>query len=116
MDIDFSALGSQIGDRIASVLTGFGKSAGGFARAEGEKIALSIKQIAELVRDGEILPEEAPLYLDIQMQHSRAVLRTVEGIGLVAAEQAINGALDLIKGAVTAALGFPLVRQAGVGG
>jgi hypothetical protein len=110
MDLDFGALAGQIGDRIGTVLAGHGKTAGGFARAEGEKIALAIKHIAEMVRDGEILPEEAPLYLDIQMQHSRAVLRTVEGIGLVAAEQAINGALDLLKGAVTTALGFPLVR------
>jgi len=110
MDVDFGALAGQIGDRIGTVLAGHGKTAGGFARTEGEKIALAIRQIAEMVRDGEILPEEAPLYLDIQMQHSRAVLRTVEGIGLVAAEQAINGALDLIKGAVTTALGFPLVR------
>ncbi|ATY31265.1 hypothetical protein [Sphingomonas psychrotolerans] len=110
MDVDFGRLAGQISDRIASVLTGYGKSAGGFARTEGEKIALAIRQIAEMVRDGEILPEEAPLYFDIQLQHSRAVLRTVEGIGLVAAEQAINGTIDLIRGAVTTALGFPLVR------
>ncbi len=110
MDVDFGALGGQIGERIVAVLAGHGKTAGGFARTEGEKIALAIRQIAEMVRDGEILPEEAPLYFDIQLQHSRAVLRTVEGIGLIAAEDAINGTLDLIKGAVTTALGFPLVK------
>ncbi len=110
MDLDFGALAGQITERIVGVLAGHGKTAGGFARTEGEKIALAIKQIGEMVADGEILPREAPLYLEIQMQHSRAVLRTIEGIGLVAAEEAINGALDLIKGAVNTALGFPLVR------
>lgn len=58
---------------------------------------------------GELDEEEARLYLDIRKNALRAVVLATEGIGLVAAENAINAALGAVRNAVNKALGFPLL-------
>jgi hypothetical protein len=109
MALDFQQIAGEVTAKIVSVLTGYGKDAGSYARTEGEKIALSIKHIGEMFVAGEIGEEEARLMLDIQTRASRAVLLAVEGIGIIAAEQAINGAMSIIKDAVNTGLGFKLI-------
>ena len=45
----------------------------------------------------------------MQKNASRSVLLTVEGLGILAVEEAINAALDVIKGAANKAIGFALL-------
>ena len=73
---------------------------GGFV---GEAFAT---QVSVLARDG---VQQAELHLQIQKNAMRSVLLTVEGLGLLAAEQAINQALALVKDQVNAAVGFALL-------
>ena len=80
-----------------------------YATSEFKKIGESIRFIAQQVAAGKMGKEEAQLQLSIQQHASRAALLAVEGLGLVAAEQAINAALAAVKTTVNAALPFKLL-------
>ena len=58
---------------------------------------------------GQIDEEEAELQFNIQKNASRTVLLTIEGLGILAVEQAINAALDVVSDTVNTALGFNLI-------
>ena len=75
----------------------FKKIAGDIAFIEAQRVA------------GAMTAEQAKLHLDVQKNAARTVLLTLEGIGLLAAEAAINAALGAVKKTVNAALGFALI-------
>lgn len=106
--IDIGALGGELGDKLTEILSGHAKNVASYAEAEGRKLAQSAAEIAQLRVSGEIDDEEMRLQLDIQKNASRAVLMTIKGIGLIAAEQAINAAFDILRGALGRAVGVPL--------
>src|SRR5262249_21137968 len=80
-----------------------------YARAEFRKIAHSIELIERQYPAGEITRQEARLHMAIQRNASPTVLLTIEGIGLLAAEAALNAALNAIRKAVNTAIGFVLI-------
>jgi cell division septum initiation protein DivIVA len=106
--IDVDQIASQAAQKMLEVLAGTGKQVVGYAEAEAKKLATSAAEIALLRVKGEITDEEAQLHLDIQKHASRAVLMGIEGISLIGAEQAINGALSVIGNAIRAATGLAL--------
>jgi hypothetical protein len=61
------------------------------------------------VAAGEINQQQAGLLLDMQTSASRNVLLTLQGLALLAVEEAINAALAVVKTAVNAATGFELI-------
>jgi hypothetical protein len=52
--------------------------------------------------------EEAQVLLDMQKHATRAVLLASEGMSALAAEQAINAALDVAKATLNAAIKIPI--------
>jgi hypothetical protein len=80
-----------------------------FAESEFKKIAESIVFIEGQVLLGKMTPEEARLHLDIQTNASRTVFLTIEGLGILTVEAAINAALAVVREAVNTALGFALL-------
>jgi transposase len=107
--IDVGALTGDMAGAMTGALLGGGKTAAIYAKNEAEKIAISIRQIAELYASGIIDAEEARLKLEIQKNTSRTMLLAVKGIGILTAEQAINAGLGVVRGAVNTALGFALL-------
>jgi hypothetical protein len=107
--IDVGVLAGEVAKAMGSTLAAYGSDAASYAKTEGEKIAVSIRQIIELYAGGKIDAEEARLKLDLQKNTTRIVLLSVEGIGIIAAEQAINAGLSVIRGAVNSAIGFALL-------
>jgi hypothetical protein len=65
--------------------------------------------IEEMLAAGQINQQQAQLLLDMQKSASRSVLLTLKGLALLTAEEAINAALDIVKGVVNAAVKFPLI-------
>jgi hypothetical protein len=53
--------------------------------------------------------EKAQLHLEMQKNAAKTTLLTLEGLGILAVEAAVNAALDVIKGTVDTALGFALI-------
>ena len=80
-----------------------------FAENEFRKLGQTITFIGEKTAAGELTEDEARLLLEMQKNAARAVLLTLEGMALLAAEAVINAALDGVKGTVNAALGFALL-------
>jgi hypothetical protein len=80
-----------------------------YAKSEFLKIAQTIALIEEEALTGTLTKDEAALLLDMQKNASRAVLAGVEGMSLLAVEQAINAALSAIKAIVNGTLPFKLI-------
>ena len=106
--IDVGALGSEIGGSILQTLARHGKKVASYAQQEGEKLARSAQEIATLRARGEIDDAELRLQLEIQKNASIAVLMTIKGVGKIAVEQAINGAMAIVRGAIGRATGLPI--------
>ena len=104
--IDVAAVGAEAARKMLAVLTGAGKDVIGYARGEANKLAVSASEIATLRLSGRIDDEEAALQLDIQKNASKAVLSAIEGISILAAEQAVNAALGVIGTAIKGATGL----------
>ncbi len=100
-------IGQVAGDAANAMLGVLGAAATDlvdYAKAEATKLATSALEIAQLRVKGIINDEELALHLEIQKHASRAVLMAIKGIGIIAAEQAINAAFAVIRNAVNAAL------------
>ena len=80
-----------------------------YAEAEAKKLAQTLLMIEKLKLRGKINKRQAELLLDIQRNTSRSVILTIEGLGLLAAEAAINAALDSITDTVNGAIGWRLL-------
>ena len=80
-----------------------------YGKAEAEKLARTLVMIETLKISGRINEEQAALHLQIQKNATRTVLLTLEGLGILAVEAAINEALKVIKDTVNTAVGFVLI-------
>ncbi len=80
-----------------------------FAEREFMRLAEAMARSADLVTAGELEPEDAALHLEVQQGASRAVLATVPGLGVSAAQEAVNAAVSAVRLDVNAAVPFRLV-------
>jgi hypothetical protein len=80
-----------------------------FARAEAKKTAETLAMIERLTLAGQINLRQAKALLSMQKNSALAVLLTVEGLGLLTVESAINAALASVRDTVNTALGFVLI-------
>lgn len=109
MAIDVGQLASQMLAAALPILKKDAQDAESFAKTEFTKIAQTIASIGEQVATGLINQQQAQLLLDMQTSASRNVLLTLQGLGLLAVEAAINAALGVVKTAVNTAVGFALI-------
>jgi len=80
-----------------------------YARGEFQKIAHDILLIERLRKQKKISARRARLHLEVQKNAAKTVLLATEGMGILAAEAAINAALRAINDTVNAAIGFRLL-------
>lgn len=103
-----SLASSMLAAAKGSVTTGWNTLAP-FAQTQFTNIAQQIMDIEAQLAAGSITQAQASLLLDMQKNASRAALLSVEGIGLLTAQNAINAALAAVAAAVNGALGFALL-------
>jgi len=80
-----------------------------FAKSQFTNIAQTVAQIAAGVPTGQIDEQQAKYLLSIEKHATETALLTVEGLGIVAAESAINAALGAVATLVNTAVGFALI-------
>lgn len=80
-----------------------------FAEPELKRLATVLRDISTMVAEGEISPEEAKSLLRIHRKTTETVMLAVKGMGLLAVENAINAALDVVGDAVNTASGFAIL-------
>ncbi len=81
-----------------------------YAETEAKKMAQSLVMIEVLSISGKINAAQAALHLEIQKNATRMVFLTLEGLGILTAEAAMNAALNVVKESVNTALGFSLIN------
>jgi hypothetical protein len=109
MALDIRSLASSMLQTALPILKKSAADVESFAKTEFTKIAQTIVSIQELTAAGSIDQQQAALLLDMQKNASRSVLLALEGLALLAVENAINAALGVAKTAVNTALGFALI-------
>lgn len=80
-----------------------------YAKPELTRLAQAMVDIGKLLAEGKITEAEARSLLEIHKNTTRIVFLTIEGLGLIAVENAINAALGAVKETVNGALGFVLL-------
>lgn len=80
-----------------------------FAKPEMKRLAESLAAIARLVAAKKVNQRQAKALLRIHANTTQTVLLTVEGLGVIAVEDAINAALGAARDVVNGAVGFRLV-------
>lgn len=109
MSLNASQLGKDILAAFKGVLTDKWPDIKEYGESEAKKLAQALVMIETLKASGKINKEQARLHLDIQLNASRTVFLTLEGLGLLAVEAALNAALGVVKKAVNTAVGFALI-------
>jgi hypothetical protein len=108
-NFDVKAVGSDALAAALAALKGHANKAQPFLVAEAKKMAETGLQIVEGQASGEINEAQARILLRMQGNASQSVLTAVETIGMIAAQDAINAALGVVRGAVNKALGIALL-------
>ncbi len=109
MALSASQLGKDILAALKGTLTEKWPEIKEYGEAESKKLAQTLVMIEALKVSGKINEEQAALHLEIQKNASRTVLLTIEELGVLAAEAALNAALNVVKDAVNTAIGFALL-------
>ncbi|MDN3669151.1 hypothetical protein QWY93_07405 [Echinicola jeungdonensis] len=108
-EIDTEELLKNMIKGAKGVLKKHWKEAEPFAEQELKVLAENLKLIGKLKLEGKINEAQAKHYFEIQKSSVRIVLLTIEGLGILAVEDAINSALDAVRDTVNRALGWSLL-------
>lgn len=109
MSLNLEALTTAMVEAAGGVLKDHWKTARPYAKEELGKIAKAVAFIEDEVLAGRMSLNKARLHLEMQKDTAITVLLTVQGLNVIAVEQAINAALNVIKNTVNGALKFPLL-------
>lgn len=108
-DINVNDLLEKMIEAAKKVLKNHWEDAKPFAEQELKSLAENIKLISQLKLEGKISEEQAKYYIEIQKSSVRIVLLTIEGLGILAVESAINAAIDVIRATVNTAIGWSIL-------
>ena len=109
MSLDLQSVGDSILAAMKSVLSGSWQSVASLAAGEAQKLAQTLINIESMASAGTVTQAQAGILLDMQRHATRAVLLSVEGIGILIAEQALDAGLNAVGQTVDKAVGFALI-------
>ena len=109
MALEVDELAQKMVEAIGGVLVDYWDETKPYAEEEAQKLAQSLQDIEKLFEDGTITAEKAIIQLDMQKKAAQAVFLTVEGLSIIAAENAINAGLGVVRDAVNAVLPIELL-------
>ncbi|WP_312994376.1 hypothetical protein [Chryseobacterium flavum] len=108
-DIDYNQLLKDMLNAMKQSLTDDWSNAQPYVKAEVNSFINNIKLIGELKLTGKITEEKARLYLEMQKSTMRIVLLTIDGLTIIAVENAINAAINVVKNTVNTAIGWAIL-------
>lgn len=109
MSINVNDLLGDMVEAAKGVLSGKWPDIKDYAETELKGIAEGIALVEKLHLAGSVTDEQAKLLFEMKKNTAKIVLLSIEGLGILAVEQAINAALDVVKEAVNGALDFSLI-------
>ena len=81
-----------------------GQKASSYATHEFQQYIINLQHIQDLTEKGKITSEEAQFLADQYKMSMQAVLLAIEGLGVIAVQQAINAAIDVLNKALDTAV------------
>jgi len=109
MSLNVSAIAKDMLNAAKPVLQNYWKEVKPYVEKESKAFAQNLAMIAKLKLEGKITKEEALLHIQIQKNSYRTVLLAIQGLGLIAVENALNAAIAVVAGAVNKAIGWNLL-------
>jgi hypothetical protein len=79
-----------------------------YGKSEALKMAHTATMLADGVRKGKVDLDEAKFVLEMQKNASKSILLTIKGLGIVSVENAINGAMGVLRKSIETAFGVAL--------
>ncbi|GGB75925.1 hypothetical protein GCM10007424_14870 [Flavobacterium suaedae] len=80
-----------------------------YAEKELKSFLDNVKLIAKLKLKNTINEEQAKLHMNLQINSMRMVFLTIEGLGLLAVQSAINSMIDIARNTVNTAIGWTIL-------
>ncbi|MGH1362768.1 MAG: hypothetical protein ACRBF0_04370 [Calditrichia bacterium] len=80
-----------------------------YAESELKKLAETMSMIQKLSMSDSITPKQAKLLLEIQKNTARTVMLTMEGLGILTVEKALDNAFAVVKAPINTLLGWKLL-------
>jgi len=80
-----------------------------YAETEFKSFIENLILIEKLKIEGKMTEEKALLHIDMQKNSMRMVFLTIEGLGILAVQNAINSVIDVIRTTVNTALGWTIL-------
>ena len=109
MSFDIAMVGTQIGTTMLASLKSDSGKVKAMALAEGDKLALALAKVADLLAQRQIDGEDAALLVRVQKDASEVVLASLAEISRVAASRAVLLGLQGVAGVVDTASGVPIL-------
>ena len=106
---DVTELGEALIDAARAAVAGHGPALQAMAEMELRRLAGALSDTGSLLARGEIDPERARTLVNIYQLSVRSVLRSVEGLSLLAAEQAMQAVVRVAGAVVNRVVGFKLI-------
>lgn len=107
--LDVQALATAMIDAACGSLSNRGPALQAAAEMELRRLAGALADIGTLLAKGEIDPDRAQALANIHRLSVRSVLRSVEGLGVLAADQALQAVTGVAASVLNRIVGFKLL-------
>ena len=104
-NFDISKVANDMLQAALPALSKGGQKAASCASHEFQQYIINLQYVQTLSEEGKITPQEAQFLADQYKLSMQAILLTVEGLGIIAVQQALNAAIDVLNKAINASLG-----------
>jgi len=104
MDLNFNQIASDMIDAMKAVVGDNIQDIRDLADDELEDFAKRSITLSKKVAEGIITPEQAKLILKIRKNALETVLLSIAGISILAAQEAINAAIGVLRGVINKAI------------
>lgn len=109
MKLNVENLVAEMCKAASGVLKSRWPKAKDYAQSEFTKLVQEAIHIAELRTQGKISEMDAQFLMELQRNAARVVLLTIQGLGIIAVQNAINAALAVVRDTINSAVGVTLL-------
>ena len=109
MSLNISDLVTPMLNAVKNSLAHDWPKAEDYATAEMKRLAQSLIDIQELIVEGKVNEQQAKPLMNVYKNTAVMVFIAIEGLGIIAVENAINAALGVVRETVNAATGIAIL-------
>lgn len=109
MSLDFNSLFTDMVNAAKESLGEHWEGIKDVATTSFKSLAMHFVEIEKMRVEGTISQEKACLLVGMQKDAVKIAIATEKGLSLLAAEAALNAALDVVRAAVNTAIGFGIL-------